>query len=132
MLNLAPLHEIANAILPLLDQQEELKPYAAWLRARLDFLAVADEFQWEPAELAPEFIPANPSADAERQAWRMHLKKQEPAFGERSVGARRYSERLKRIFQQEGIPPSWSGLLKWSQDSTQRRGARLVPSVCFN
>jgi membrane-bound lytic murein transglycosylase D len=110
VLDLAPLREMANALLPVLDKQEDLKPYAAWLRTRLDYLAVADELRVKIPPPSPDLkiaVPsqANPSAEAERQVWREHLK-----IGELSgqpdltAGARLYSERLKTVFREEGVP----------------------------
>ncbi len=43
VLDLAALKDTANAVIPLLEEYEETQPYAAWLKARLVYLDVADE-----------------------------------------------------------------------------------------
>jgi peptidoglycan lytic transglycosylase D len=104
VLELAPLRDAANAALPLLEQDRETQPYAAWLRTRMDYLAVADELQVRipppSLELQPLPVPpANPTPDAERSAWREHLKREDlpPA-------ARLYVRQLKPVFIKEGVP----------------------------
>jgi membrane-bound lytic murein transglycosylase D len=104
VLDLAGFRETATTALQLLDENEELRPYAAWLRTRLDYLAVADELQIAIAppglELQPRPAPtSSPSPDLERRAWRDHLK------GEGlPVGARLYVQQLKPVFVEEGVP----------------------------
>jgi len=104
VVKLAPLREVVTALLPLLDHQEDLRPYAAWLRARLDYLAVADELSIEIPALTPGLKPTprrlNPDADAERSAWRKRLLTEDWPNG-----ARLYVEQLKAVFRAEGVPP---------------------------
>jgi hypothetical protein len=45
VVDLAPLRQTATAILPLLEAHAETRPYADWLRTRMDYLDVADEFR---------------------------------------------------------------------------------------
>src|ERR1035437_642251 len=45
VVDLASLNDTARAILPLLEGYEETQPYAAWLKAQLDYLDVADQFR---------------------------------------------------------------------------------------
>jgi len=45
VLDLAALKGAAKAVLPLLDAHDETKPYAAWLRSRLDYFEVAEELR---------------------------------------------------------------------------------------
>src|ERR1700690_445039 len=45
VVNLAPLKDPAEAIIPLLESHPETRPYGAWLKARLDYLQVADEIR---------------------------------------------------------------------------------------
>src|ERR1043166_9580530 len=104
VLDLAGFRETATTALQLLDENEELRPYAAWLRTRLDYLAVADELQITIAppslELHPRPAPTSSlSPDLERRAWREHLK------GEGlPAGARLYVQQLKPVFVEEGVP----------------------------
>ena len=104
VLQLAPLRDAANVALPLLEQRPDTQPYAAWLRPRLDYLAVADELQVTilPPSLGlqPSSAPqANPTPDAERRVWQKHLQQEDfpPA-------ARLYVRQLKSVFVQEGVP----------------------------
>ena len=67
VLDLAALRDAAKAVLPLLDTHDETKPYAAWLRSRLDYLEVAEELRKQhtppkPAPEQPPRPPMNPSA----------------------------------------------------------------------
>ena len=45
VVDLASLKDTAKAVLPLLEGYEETQPYAAWLKAQLDYLDVADQFR---------------------------------------------------------------------------------------
>jgi membrane-bound lytic murein transglycosylase D len=100
VLELAPLREWANAALPLLDQHPETQPYAAWLRTRLDYLAVANKLKIAIPPLGLELSPANPGPGVERTAWEERLlQKYLP------TGALAYVARLKPIFIAEGVPP---------------------------
>ncbi len=104
VLELAPLREMATAALPLLNQHAETQPYAAWLRTRLDYLAVADQLKITvpPTSLELQSKPAptaNPTPSAERRAWQERLQLEDlPA------GALVYVARLKPIFLAEGVP----------------------------
>lgn len=113
VVELAPLREVAGELLPLLEEHPQTRPYAAWLRARLDYLAVADQLRinvpaprLEPGQQAP--VPPlpgmNPTPDVERSVWQEYLKT-EPA----SSRARAYVSQLKPIFKAEGVP----GELVW-------------------
>ena len=76
--DLAPLNASARAILPLLDRYVETEPYAAWLRARLDYLEMAEEVRRvtpppkpQPGQPLPP-IP-NPAPKLEREMWATRL-----------------------------------------------------------
>src|ERR1051325_1183572 len=45
VLDLAAMKSAAKAVLPLLDAHEATRPYAAWLRSRLDYFDVAEELR---------------------------------------------------------------------------------------
>jgi membrane-bound lytic murein transglycosylase D len=105
VLELAPLRDVASAALPLLDQHAETQPYAAWLRTRLDYLAVADTLKIgvppPNLELQPsQSSTANPTPGVERRAWEKRLQMEDlpPA-------ASVYVAQLKPIFAAEGVPP---------------------------
>ena len=104
VLELAPLREMANAVLPLLEQKHETAAYAKWLRTRLDCFASADDLKIAVPPLSPDvqqaLLPsANPSPDAGRPAWQERLKTEDLLSGAPAdVG------RLKQIFVAEGAP----------------------------
>ena len=104
VVDLAALRDAAKTLLPLLEQNEETKPYAAWLRARLDYLDVAEELRLAvppPTEPGPPVAPPrNPVPDAERRVWREKLKRR-PEI----PGTPAYVRRLKPIFTAQHVPP---------------------------
>ncbi len=105
VIDLAPLRQTAQAVLPLLEASDETAPYAAWLRSQLDYLEVAEELRLivpapkvEPGQ-PPKRAP-NPTPVIERQVWSRHLA-QRPL----PQGANAYVPRLKPIFAAQQIPP---------------------------
>jgi membrane-bound lytic murein transglycosylase D len=89
VLDLAELRQAAATLLPLLEQSEETQPLAAWLKARLDYLEVAEELK--PAKPAPETL---------RKAWQQRLEKK-PALSPSA----KLAARLKPYFAAQKIPP---------------------------
>jgi membrane-bound lytic murein transglycosylase D len=105
VLDLAQLKDAANTILPLLDAHEETRPYAAWLRSRLDYFEAADELK--SATVQPPSEPgkppppgANPSFKAEREIW---VKKVKPRPWPK--GAVEIVPKMKTVFASEHVPP---------------------------
>jgi membrane-bound lytic murein transglycosylase D len=122
VLELAPLKETAKTILPLLEGYEETQPYAAWLKAQLDYLEVADQFRLtipppkiEPG-LPPKPIP-NPTPKVEREIWIKKI-----AARPRPETANPYVSRLKPIFAGQGVPPElvWIAEVESSFDPRAR------------
>ena len=73
VVDLAALRQTAQAVLPLLEASEETQPYAAWLKAQLPYLKVADEIQVSippPATTnpVPKVMPNLPP-QREREVW---------------------------------------------------------------
>jgi peptidoglycan lytic transglycosylase D len=103
---LAPLKDTAVKLLPLLQQSKETRPYAEWLRNRLDYLEVADELRRRasvptPKPGTPPPPPPGPTPEAQRSAWDRQLEKRPlPA------GAQTYVPRLKPIFVTQHTPAS--------------------------
>lgn len=104
VVELAPLREVAHALLPLMEQHAELQPYASWLRTRLDYLVVADELRIAipppSLELRPKPLPPiNPRPELEREIWVKKL-----ALRPILPRAEMYVPKLKPIFAAEGVP----------------------------
>jgi len=104
VIDLASLRESARALVPILDRSDETRPYAIWLRTRLDYFDVAEELRLSipapkpvPGKPAPK-VP-NPDAAAERKAWRRQMEKRPPPRG-----ADVYVHRLKPVFAAQGAP----------------------------
>jgi len=125
VLDLASLKEGAGSILPLLEGYEETQPYAVWLKTRLDYLDVADEFRrTTPAPKPEPGQPAkprpNPAPDKEREVWVKKLS--ERPWPE---AAKRYVSRLKPIFAEQKVPPElvWVAEVESSFDPRARSPA---------
>src|ERR1017187_3586011 len=104
VLDVAQLKDAANAVLPLLDTNEETQPYAAWLRSRLDYFDAADELKSaapppkpEPGKPLPPL--ANPTFKAEREIW---IKKVTPRPWPK--GAAEFVPKLKPVFAGARVP----------------------------
>src|ERR1700733_12104564 len=74
VVDLAGLRQSAHTILPLLERQEETRPYAAWLKSQMDYLDVAEEIRIAiPAPKVAINHPApprlNPPPKMERAIW---------------------------------------------------------------
>ncbi len=105
VVDVASLRDAAQSILPLLESREETQPYAAWLKAQMDYLDVADEIQItilppgretnQPLQRVP-----NPPAHTERTFWF----KKEPATNAWPVAAKEYIPELKPIFSAQKVP----------------------------
>ena len=112
VVDLAVLRQTAQAVLPLLESSGQTQPYAAWLKAQMDYLDVADEIRLTippPAvetNQPPRPVP-NPPPQTERELW---VKKVSvvpwPAL------ANEYVPELKPIFIAQKIPPE----LVWLAD----------------
>ncbi len=105
VIDLASLKDTAKAILPLLESSAEAQPYAAWLKARLDYLEVAEEFRrtLPPPTAAPGQAPKpapNPAPKMEREVWIKKL-----AGRPWPEAAKSYVPRLKPIFAEQKVPP---------------------------
>lgn len=105
VLDLAALKDAAQAVLPLLEAHPETKPYAAWLRSRLDYFKVADSLRQQPSpptNTVPEqpAAPSNPSPADERKLWQAELSNRDWP-----KGATELVSKLKPIFIEERVPP---------------------------
>ncbi len=99
VLDLAAVGNTIKTILPLLDSQPELQPYAAWLRARADYFDVARSLQ-DAAPRSPDTPRPVPTPDQQRKEWRRTMESRE-----RPAGAQHWVPQLKPIFRNAGAPP---------------------------
>jgi len=123
VLDLSGLKQAAQAILPLLQQREELRPYAQWLAAQMDYLDVADEIRIasiappQNGTNTPPSLPPNPAPQLEREIWIKKL-----ANRRRPDAAGQYLARLKRIYAAQDVPPElvWLAEVESSFNRTAR------------
>jgi len=147
VVDLAALRSTAQTVQSVLDSSEETQPYAAWLKAQMDYLDVADEIRITipPPEAEtnqpPPPVP-NPSAQKERDLW---IKKVSVVSW--SASAKEYVPELKPIFTAQKVPPElvWvaevessfdrhalspagaAGLFQLMPDTAKRFGLSLWP-----
>ena len=105
VVDLAALRQTAQSVLPLLESSEETQPYAAWLKAQMDYLDVADEIRLTippptiETNQPPQPVP-NPPPQAEREIWVRKVSGSPwPAL------AKEYVPELKPIFTAQKVPP---------------------------
>ncbi|MEI7809307.1 MAG: transglycosylase SLT domain-containing protein, partial [Verrucomicrobiota bacterium] len=105
VVDLAALRQTAKAILPLLESSEDTQPYAAWLKAQMPYLEVADEINVTipppPATAtnqAPKVVP-NPPPQQAREIWVKKVAREPwpPAAG-------KYVTELKPVFAAQKVP----------------------------
>ncbi len=128
VVNLAPLKDTAEAILPLLESHPETRPYAAWLKPRLDYLQVADEIRISipppkgETNQPPPPVP-NPDPVTERKIWVKQV-------ADRPVPpeAGQYLKLLKPVFTAQQVPPElfWVAEVESSFDAGARSPAGAV------
>ena len=100
--DLAALKDAARTILPVLDAHDETKPYAAWLRSRLDYFDVAEQLRRnQPPPKADEPVKPlpNPSPALEQKIWKQQLSDREWP-----KGAAELVPKLKPLFTAERVP----------------------------
>ncbi len=122
VVDLAALRQTARTVLPLLESREETRPYAAWLRAQMDYLDVAEEIRLTipPPEVEtnqpPQPVPNLPP-QKEREIW---VKKVSGVPW--PAAAREYVPALKPIFTAQKVPPElvWVAEVESSFDRRAR------------
>jgi membrane-bound lytic murein transglycosylase D len=147
VVDIAPLRQTAQVILPLLENNEDTQPYAAWLKSQMDYLDVADQIRIaipppNNETNQPPPVIANPPPEKERELW---VKK--VAASPWPAGAKEYVPELKPIFAAQKIPPElvWvaeaessfdrrarspagaAGLFQLMPDTAKRFGLSLWP-----
>ncbi|MBK9137944.1 MAG: lytic transglycosylase domain-containing protein [Verrucomicrobia bacterium] len=128
VLDLAALGQTAAGLVPWLERSDATAPFAAWLKSRLDYFAVAEELRGRPPSPPPKPgrpVPprANPPAERQRQAWRQQLEKRPPP--ERAPGL---VKQLKPVFMAEKVPGElvWLAEVESSFDPAARSPAGAV------
>lgn len=128
IVDLAALRQTAEALLPLLETHPESRPYAAWLKPRLDYLQVAEQLRQllptpktEPG--APPATIPNPAPQQVRKLWISKVADLPPP-----AAAKELVPRLKTIFTAIKIPPElvWLAEVESSFDSRARSPAGAV------
>ena len=125
VVDLAALRQTARTVLPLLESREETQPYAAWLKAQMDYLEVADEIRLTvpPPKVEtnqpPQPVP-NPPPQKEREIWVKQV-----SGGPWPDSAREYVPELKPIFSAQKVPPElvWMAEVESSFDRRARSPA---------
>jgi membrane-bound lytic murein transglycosylase D len=120
VVDIAALRQTAHTVLPLLESREDTQPYAAWLKAQMDYLDVADEIRLAIPPLnaetnqPPQLVP-NPPPQRERELW---VKKVSvapwPAL------AKEYVPELKPIFTAQKVPPDLVWVAEVESDFDRR------------
>ena len=128
VIDLAALRDAAKSVLPLLEGYEETQPYAGWLKARLDYLDVAEDFRrtTPPPKVEPGQPPKpapNPAPRMEREVWVKKL-----VARPWPEAAKPYVPRLKPIFTAQKVPPQlvWLAEVESSFDPRARSPAGAV------
>ncbi|HEY3932012.1 MAG TPA: lytic transglycosylase domain-containing protein [Verrucomicrobiae bacterium] len=147
VVDIAPLRQTAQIVLPLLESREDKQPFAAWLKSQMDYLDVADEIRITvpPPEIETNLPPqpvANPPPQKERELWVKKISNRPwPA------AAKEYVPELKSIFVAQKVPPElvWmaevessfdrraqspagaAGLFQLMPDTAKRFGLSLWP-----
>jgi peptidoglycan lytic transglycosylase D len=147
VVDLAALRQTAGSVQSLLDSSDETRPYAAWLKAQMDYLDVAEEIRLAipppgvETNQPPQPVP-NPPAQKERELW---VKK--VSVSPWPAAAKEYVPELKPIFTAQKVPPDlvWvaevesafdrralspsgaAGLFQLMPDTAKRFGLSLWP-----
>lgn len=104
VVDVTSIKETAAVVLPLLERYEETWPYAVWLKTRLDYLEMAQQFRQTlpPPLKIPGEAPKPvfyPEPEVERKVWRKKIENKSLP-----KGAEVYVDRLKPIFAAQKVP----------------------------
>jgi membrane-bound lytic murein transglycosylase D len=123
VIDLAKVRDTAKTVLPILQSYEETAPYAAWLKAHMDDLDVAEELR---VVIQPKRVPGQPllrikpRVDQIREIWIRKISQRPPP-----QEARPYVGELKPIFAGQKVPSQlvWVAEVESSFDPSARSPA---------
>ena len=147
VVDLASLRDTARSVLSVLEGSEDTRPYAAWLKAQMDYLDVADEIRLSipspnvETNQPPPPVP-NPPPQTERELWMKKV-----SVVPWPASAKELVPELKPIFTAQQVPPDlvWvaevesdfdrqalspagaAGLFQLMPDTAKRFGLSLWP-----
>ena len=126
VLDVARFRSTAETVLPILERVPAIRPYAGWLRPRMDYFDVADQLMVRvPPPHADRPVPprTNPTPARERQAWEAQVRRT-PA----PKGAQAWVPRLKPVFRGQRVPQElvWLAEVESSFDPQARSPAGAV------
>lgn len=102
VVDVARVRGTAQSLLPVLENLPATRPYAAWLRPRMDYFDVADQLEVNvppPQPGKPASPKSNPSAEQERRAWTVEV-----AGTPAPKGAASWVPKLKPLFRGQRVP----------------------------
>lgn len=116
--DLASLRKSALDVLPVLQEFDETRPYAVWLRTRLDYLDVSEELRSKETTTQPS--PSGPTPQRERSVWVTQVTNRPVP-----EAAEKYLSRLKATFVEEKVPAElvWVAEVESSFDPSARSPA---------
>jgi membrane-bound lytic murein transglycosylase D len=128
VLDLVPLKNTAQTLVPLLQNHPETQPYAAWLKTRLDYFEIADQLRIlvvprpSQSDTPP---PARPVLElsTQRRLWTKQMEKRPPP-----TQAEQFALRFKPIFAAQKVPESlvWLAEVESGFDPTAKSPANAA------
>jgi membrane-bound lytic murein transglycosylase D len=126
VLDLGRLRGMGQALLPWVEQDETLRPFAPWLRSRMDYLEASEQLNRlvpaapKPTREIPSPKRAAPTEEQQKRVW-ARVVATEPA----PPAARKLLPRLKSAFAAEGVPAElvWVAEVESSFDPKARSPA---------
>lgn len=101
IIDLARLKPYAELALSLMENVDAAKPYAAWLRPRMDYFEVAEQLEVHipPPRSRDQNAHRRPSRKLQRRIWEQQVESKTAP-----QNAKYYESRLKPVFEAQGLP----------------------------